>query len=120
MRDDLMDVQVGEEVIVMYGWSPARVAVVTHVTGTRFEADNKRFRKADGRGVGDHGYHGATAMRGTPERIAEVRAKQEARDIANRLEDVKWHKLPLNTLRAVADALDAASRPSVDPERDRT
>jgi hypothetical protein len=89
----------GDEVASSYGWNGHHIETVTHATSTQIVVGNARFRRKDGYRVGDTGFRRAKIYEPTE----EVREEIERFELVRTLEIVSWKKLPIETLRAVAE-----------------
>lgn len=97
----------GDAVVVQMGSFEVRIARVAKITPTGIIkvagrggdlAFDPRCRR---RGI----YDVAILLEATPKLVQQVRERNEARSLANRLTQTKFHSLPLTTLRALVAAL---------------
>jgi hypothetical protein len=91
---------VGSPVVIERGYGRSFLSVdkVTRVTPTQVVIGSTKFRKSDGKAVGqDDSYFTLRLVEPTPERLKTVRRNT----LAEKLARAKWGNLPLEVLEAV-------------------
>ena len=102
----IIDLKAGDQVIiVMHGYpSSYNRCTVDRVTNTQIIIGNSRYRRENGRRIGDDTWHSATLHEITPEmeeRMRKFQLEQERLELARKMDTVRWGTLPRETLDAV-------------------
>src|SRR5688500_17628869 len=102
----LKSLKVGSEVAIyssssFYGSYSFRT--IDRATDKFFMVGTARYRKSDGRESGDH--FRSCLVEPTAELKANEAAKKRRRELEHKVDSVRWHKLPLETLERVVAAL---------------
>jgi hypothetical protein len=112
MKDDLNKLKVGDDVIVRKYQSPSTVHKVTRITATQISIEGvypasgekyvRRFKKDTGREIGAYdSYRHPYLEAGTPERIADIAAKQHRRELIESIKQCDVTKLRTHTLECI-------------------
>jgi hypothetical protein len=78
---------------------------IERTTEKYFVVGGTRYRKADGREAGDH--YRSRLVEPTRELKAAEAEKKRRRILEQKIESVRWHKMPIETLERVAAALES-------------
>lgn len=102
----LNELTAGDEVIVVSAYANTEtIERVTRTTNTQIIVGNRRFRKKDGRLVGQTGYRATRLREPTPDSLRAVRDELQRRRLVLRLSQVNWNQIDTDTLAAVAALL---------------
>ena len=112
MNEDLSKLKVGDDVIVRKYQSASTVHKVSRITATQIgiegvypgsgEKYTRRFKKDTGREIGcTDSWRQPYLEVGTPERIADIAAKQRRRELIESIKQVDLTKLRTHTLECI-------------------
>lgn len=83
------------------------VVTVDRVTAAQIIIGSEKYRKANGRRMGDSGRWYTTWLKeATPKLLESIAYQKRHLALSRRLQDTRWAKLPLPLLEAVATVLD--------------
>lgn len=89
------------------------VRTVSRVTATQIIVGSERYRKVNGRRVGDSsGWHSSWLKEATPEQVERIAHQKRHLELGRRLQDMRWTKLSLPLLEAVVAVLDEHEKES--------
>lgn len=109
-REWLAALKAGDAVAVSHHYGTPTLTKVTHATATQVHVNGSKFRRKDGRVVGDNWSRASLC-----EPTAEIRQQIEARGLRNRLAEVKWQNLPLEQVKAILAIVSSAQGKSEKP-----
>lgn len=82
------------------------VVTVDRVTAAQIIIGSERYRKVNGRRMGDSSWYSYWLKEATPERVESIAYQKRHLALSRRLQDTRWAKLPLPLLEAVVTVLD--------------
>lgn len=82
------------------------VITVERVTPTQIIVGSDKYRKANGRRLGESQWHSCWLRQATPERIEKINYSKRHLLLSRKLEDVQWRSLPLPVLEVIAAVID--------------
>lgn len=82
------------------------VVTVGRVTATQVIVGSEKYRKVNGRRIGDSGWNSHWLKEATPKLLESIAYQKRHLALSRRLQDTRWAKLPLPLLEAVATVLD--------------
>lgn len=111
MSDLFEHIEAGDKVVLGHSYTIRRnkyvFAVVDRTTKTQIIVGEKRFRRADGRQVGERaGYSGSSILLLTPEsqkQVEETLAGNKFEHAVYKIRDVKWQDYTIEQLNEVLD-----------------
>lgn len=110
-REWLAGLKAGDAVAISHHYGMPTLTKVTHATATQVHVNSSKFRRKDGRVVGDNWSRSSLC-----EPTAEIRQQIEERRLRNSLADVKWQNLTLEQVKAVLAITTPAHDSSGDPK----
>ena len=103
----------GDRVCITGRWNP-ELATVTAITPTQVVIGHTRYRKRDGRAVGESSTWNSTSISPITKDIEE---SIEHRKLSNRIGRYAWDKCPIEPLRKIADILDGIKDSTKEPPK---
>ena len=88
------------------------VRTVSRVTATQIIVGSEKYRKVNGRRMGDSGWYSSWLKEATPEQVERIAHQRRHLELSRKLEDTRWAKLSLPLLEAVAAVLDGHKKES--------
>lgn len=104
--NELENLKVGDLVVVKGNITDIKtLSKIDRVTKTLIIIGYRRFRKSDGRLVGQDGWHYANIRPATDEDIERINKDREKRELIKHLNGVVWYSLRLESLTRIWDAV---------------
>jgi hypothetical protein len=94
----LENLKVGDKVALRYGWNGIAIISVIKVTATQIQTNSGKYRRRDGRQIGETGRFNLNSIEPYTDVIrAEIEEKRMLRAIA----EIEFKKLPIETIKQV-------------------
>lgn len=94
----LDELKVGDKVLINHD----KIALVTGETKTQWLVNNRRFKKNNGRAVGDYDKWRPTYIhQWTQEAEDKIKAEQERKNALYKISCVKWQNVPTETINQI-------------------